>query len=257
MISAWQAFILGVVQGLTEFLPVSSSGHLVIFQSLLGINEPAITFDVFLHVGTLLAVFVAFWSYIRYLIMHLLSKEFGLLVVATIPGALMGFFLEDFFTGLFASLIAVACALIITGILLFISDNFWGMRTIKQIGVKEALVIGIFQGLAIAPGLSRSGSTIFGALLCGLDRKEAARFSFIMSIPIILGAAAKSIWDMSEAGTFYFQWTYFFGAAIAAIFGYLAIKIFLKLLEKANLRIFSYYCWGVAVLIIIWQLFII
>jgi len=254
MLSAWQAVLLGIIQGLTEFLPVSSSGHLVIFQSLLGLKEPMIIFDVFLHVGTLFAVFVAFWDDIRYLLTHIISKEVGLFIIATIPAALMGYFLEDYFTLLFSSLIAVACALILTGILLFISDRFKGNRSAKQIGIKEALVIGIFQGLAITPGLSRSGSTIFGALLCQMERKEAARFSFLLSIPIILGAAAKSVLDMASAGTVSFEWTYFLGAAVAAVFGYLAIKIFLKLLAKANLRIFSFYCWIISAIVIISQL---
>lgn len=254
MLSAWQAVILGIIQGLTEFLPVSSSGHLVIFQSLLGLKEPMILFDVFLHVGTLFAVFVAFWDDIRYLLTHLLSKEVGLFIVATIPGALMGYFLEDYFTFLFSSVIAVACALILTGILLFISDRFKGKRSVRQIGVKEALLIGVFQGLAITPGLSRSGSTIFGALLCQMQRKDAARFSFILSIPIILGAAVKSVLNIAEIGNVSLEWTYFLGAAIAAVFGYLAIKIFLKLLAKANLRIFSYYCWLIAAIVLITQL---
>jgi len=254
MLSAWQAIVLGIIQGLTEFLPVSSSGHLVIFQSLLGFKEPMILFDVFLHVGTLFAVFAAFWDDIRYLFSHILSKEVGLLIIATIPAALMGYFLEDYFTLLFSSVIAVACALILTGILLFISDRFKGKRSLRQIGIKEALLIGVFQGLAITPGLSRSGSTIFGALLCQMNRKDAARFSFILSIPIILGAAVKSAIDMAGAGTISLEWTYFLGAVVAAVFGYLAIKIFLKLLAKANLRIFSYYCWLIAAIVIITQL---
>ena len=195
-LSMWQAVLLGLIQGLTEFLPVSSSGHLVLGQALLNIDEHMLTFDVFVHVGTLLAVFVYFWQDI----VSILKKPFchftALIVVGCIPAAIMGLVLDDIFTYLFSSVIAVACALIVTGVLLFFTDCFNGSKTLDDMTLPQALLVGFFQGCAIAPGLSRSGSTIFGSLLCGLKRSDAARFSFIVSIPVILGAALKESLDM-------------------------------------------------------------
>ena len=178
-----------------------------------------------------------------------------LIIIGCIPAALMGFFLDDFFSGLFNSLTAVAIALIITGILLFISDRFNGQKTINEMKITDALIVGVFQGCAIAPGLSRSGSTIFGSLICGLKRSEAAKFSFIISIPVILGAAAKEIFDVTQGTGGVIEWTYFLGAAVAAVSGYVAIRIFLKLLEKKSMRYFSIYVWIVAAALLISRIF--
>lgn len=254
-VTAIEAILLGILQGLTEFLPVSSSGHLVLGQALLGMEGELITFDVFVHVGTLFAVAVVFWQDIVDIFRHLFSRFTLLLIVGCIPAAIMGLLLDDFFTALFGSVTAVACALIVTGILLFISDRFKGQRTLKEMKFRDALVIGVFQGLAITPGLSRSGSTIFGALLCGLKRSEAAKFSFIISIPVILGAALKEGYDLVSESAMVVEWTYFLGAAVAAVCGYLAIRIFLKLLEKAKLRYFSYYVWILAAAVLISRIF--
>lgn len=258
IINAFEAVILGLVQGLTEFLPVSSSGHLVITQNIFGISGDVLVFDSFVHLGTLVAVFAAFWSDIVALLKKPFCRFTYLIILGTIPAALMGVFLDDFFTSLFSSLIAVAIALIITGILLMISDRFDGTKTINEMKYTDALVIGLFQGCAITPGLSRSGSTIFGALLCGLKRSEAARFSFILSIPIIMGAAAKQIYDSlsTTTATSTIEWTYFLGAAVAALCGYAAIRIFLKLLEKKSMRYFSYYVWLVAAILLISRIFV-
>ncbi len=255
LISAWKAILLGLVQGLTEFLPVSSSGHLVIAQSLLGIENHALAFDIFVHLGTLVAVFVAFWPDIWGILKRPFRKITALFLVACIPTGLMGLLLNDFFSSLFSSLLAVAFALVLTGVLLLISDRFHGTKMIEEMNFGHALAIGFFQGCAITPGLSRSGSTIFGALLCGLKRSEAAKFSFILSIPAILGAAVTELPEMLEGGAMAFQWTYLLGAAVAAVSGYFAIRIFIKLLERANLRYFSYYCWAVALIVMVSQLF--
>lgn len=255
-INAWQAVLLGLVQGLTEFLPVSSSGHLVIGQALLGINSDMLSFDIFVHVGTLVAVFVAFWDDIAALLKRPFCRFTALIIIACIPAGLMGVLLDDLFAALFQSVTAVALALIVTGLLLVISDRFHGEKTIAELRFSEALVIGFFQGCAITPGLSRSGSTIFGALLCGLKRSEAAKFSFIVSIPVILGAALKQGYDMTGAGGMVIEWTYFLGAAVAAACGYIAIRIFLRLLEKKSLRWFAYYVWLLAAAVLISRLFV-
>ena len=154
VLKAWQALLLGLVQGFTEFLPVSSSGHLVIAQSLLGIKAEMLTFDIFVHVGTLVAVFVYFWSDIRELLKKPFCRFTALLLVGCVPAGLMGVLLDDVFERLFSSLAAVACALIVTGLLLFVSDRFNGKGRIKDMSFGQALAIGCFQGLAITPGLS-------------------------------------------------------------------------------------------------------
>lgn len=255
-LTAWQAILLGLVQGLTEFLPVSSSGHLVIFQELLGINAEMMTFDIFVHVGTLVAVFIYFRKDIWAILKRPFCRFTALIIVGCIPAGLMGVFLDDVFEALFSSLVAVACALVVTGILLFISDRFNGTRTISEMRFSEALVVGTFQGLAITPGLSRSGSTIFGALLCGLSRAEAARFSFIVSIPVILGAAGKECLEMVQANTFSLDINFLLGALVAAASGYIAIRIFIRLLEKKSMRYFSFYVWVVAAIILVSRIFV-
>ena len=254
VLKAWQALLLGLVQGLTEFLPVSSSGHLVIAQSLLGINTEMLTFDIFAHVGTLVAVFVYFWSDIRALLKRPFCRFTALIIVGCIPAGIMGVLLDDLFERLFSSLAAVACALIVTGILLLLSDRFNGKGRIEDMSFGQALAIGCFQGVAITPGLSRSGSTIFGALLCGLERSEAARFSFLLSIPVILGAALLEGVDVVKSGV-PVSFSYFLGALVAAVSGYFAIRIFIKLLHKRNMRYFSYYVWAVAAVVLICCLF--
>ena len=251
MVSLWQAIILGIVQGLTEFLPVSSSGHLVIFQNLFGMTEPVIAFDAFLHLGTLVAVFIVFWGDIKELIRHPLSRFMALIIVGSIPVALMGFLLQDIFEALFSSLIAVSIALIVTGALMFVSDRFHGEKSIKELAFSRAIIIGIFQGLAITPGLSRSGSTIFGSLLCGIKRDEAAKFAFILSIPAILGAAGYQFLKIIGDNTFVFQWSYLAGLISAALVGYFAIKVFLEVLKRKNMRYFAYYCWLLAIIVLL------
>jgi len=254
MLTVLEAILLGILQGLTEFLPISSSGHLVIAQALLGIEGPMLTFDIFVHLGTLAAVIAAFWQDIKALIRHPWCKTTALLAVGTVPAVVMGLLLDDLFAAMFSSLIAVALALLLTGLLLRISDGYNGNRRMEDMKLSGALLVGLFQGLAIMPGLSRSGSTIFGALITGLRRDEAARFSFLLSIPVILGAAAKQVLDAGTGG-FQLHGTYVLGALTAALCGYAAIRVFLRLLAKKTLRYFSYYCWALAAAVLINQLF--
>lgn len=250
-VTIWKAIFLGIIQGLTEFLPVSSSGHLVIMQHFLGIQEAVLTFDVMLHMGTLVAVFVAFWGDILEIIKKPLERLTFLIIVGTIPAGLMGFLLEDFFTGLFSSLRSVGFALLVTGFLLWISDRFQGTKTTREMSYIDALVIGIFQGIAITPGISRSGSTIVGALWRGLDRVQAAKFSFLLSIPVILGAGLKELVDAYQtSGNFVLEQNYLIGTVVAAGAGFLAIKILLSLVQKGKLRYFAFYCWILAAFVI-------
>jgi len=249
LIGYGEAAILGLLQGLTEFLPVSSSGHLVLAQTILGINEPMLIFDTFLHLGTLIAVLVVFWRDIWQIIRHPISKQFALFVVATIPVGIMGLLLENIFEAHLMTVFSVCLALIVTGILLWISDRFHGNKTIKDLSFKNALLIGAFQGVAVIPGLSRSGSTIFGSLFCGLDRQNAAKFSFILSIPAILGACGKQLIDLaSSPAGLSMEFSYIIGVAVAAVAGYLAIRFFIRLISKGKLKYFSIYCWLIAVI---------
>jgi undecaprenyl-diphosphatase len=152
---------------------------------------------------------------------------------------------------MFSSLWTVAAALMLTGILLQYSDSFRKEGRMEDMSYAKALIVGLFQAAAIVPGLSRSCSTIFGSLFCGLSRKEAARFSFLLSIPVILGAALKQVLDMRGTGALGLHWTYLVGMLVAALAGYAAIRIFLQLLSRSRLRYFGYYCWAVAALVTI------
>ena len=247
--------ILGIVQGITEFLPVSSSGHLVIASKLLGL--PAnVPFDVAMHFATLLAVCVFFARDIFEIVKAFLVDrrldnphfKLGLLViVASIPTAIIGFSLKDTFEAMFSSLPAVGLFLMLTGLLILTAERYGKARKdIGKINFLDPLIIGIAQGCAIAPGLSRSGTTISASLLMGLERKLALRFSFLLSIPAILGASIFK----SKAILHNVSFPLIAGFIAAAISGYLAIWLFMKMIEKKDIRIFAYYCFIVGILTI-------
>lgn len=265
---------MGMVQGLTEFLPISSSAHLVFLNQILGI-EQSLAFDTLLHLATLVAVVSYFWRDVLHMMKSFISslKDLAqgkfkngynedpfkrlvwLIMIGTIPAGLMGFFLKDFFEGLFSNLAAVGFFLLITGFLLWISDRIGtGDKTIKDMGLKISSLIGLAQGCAIAPGISRSGATISAGLFLGLEKELAARFSFLLSIPIIISATLiqttdiGSGFDINTSG-------FVAGFAASAVTGYLAIKIVLKLIKERSLIIFAYYCWIVGILSLIFFLF--
>lgn len=276
--SILQALLLGLIQGITEFLPVSSSGHLAIMQNLLNINtETGVLFDVILHVGTLTAVFLAFWKDIKKLVldgcgmlydivqngrtwMHnkkeqdakrykkVISSNYRkfilLILVSTIPTGIVGLLLRNVVETASDNLLAPGVGLFITGILLLIVDFFpAGNKIPKDTGYQLALVIGFFQGIAVMPGISRSGMTIAACLLCGLNRKFAVKYSFIMSIPAILGAAVLELKDIPGSGiTLSMVGTYLVAAILAGGAGYLCIKAMLKLVQHKRFRYFSIYC---------------
>lgn len=254
--SILQALILGFVQGLTEFLPVSSSAHLVLVPWWLGWKSPGLAFDTVLHLGTLAAVVVYFWRDWWELLVAFLARLRGrkdearlrllaALIVATIPAALLGYLLSDFFEAMFDSPAAVAVFLLITGLLLILAETWKrGGLPLTNIRLSDALVIGITQAIAILPGISRSGSTIAAGLLRGLDRPAAARFSFLMSAPIIFGAGVSQLKDLADVG---FGATgsapLLVGVVAAAITGFLAIRYLLRYLQRHSLYIFAAYVW--------------
>ncbi|ASS75524.1 undecaprenyl-diphosphatase [Tumebacillus algifaecis] len=253
--SLWEAIFLGVVQGLTEFLPISSSGHLVLFQRLFGLEEGALTFDILLHLGTLLAVFAVFWRDIRELIKNPFGKMGRLILAGSVPTALIGFLFKDYFDAVFASGSTIGMEFIITGCVIWWADTVRkGFKKEREMGYVDALLIGTLQGAAIMPALSRSGLTIMGALMRGLDREFAAKFSFLMSIPVIIGAGVFDLSDAIEQGMTIGA-TEIIGTLTAAVAGYFAIKYMISLIVKRGMRMFAWYVWLLGGLILLDQLF--
>ncbi|MEJ2211384.1 MAG: undecaprenyl-diphosphatase UppP [Anaerolineae bacterium] len=251
-----RAIILGILQGATEFIPVSSSGHLVLVPWLLGWPEPGLTFDTVLHLGTLLAVLAYFWrdwwrlitAWLRGLVRWQWddpdARLAWLLVLGSIPAAVLGFFLESFFESLFGQPAWVAFFLLVTAALLALSE--WlgrRQRKMEELRWPDALFIGLGQALAIAPGMSRSGSTIAAGLARGLERPAAARFSFLLGTPVILGAGVFQLLDllalpdpMAQAPAL------LVGFVAAAVSGYLCIWGLLRYLQRGRLYPFAIYC---------------
>ncbi|MDI3279892.1 MAG: undecaprenyl-diphosphate phosphatase [Bacillota bacterium] len=249
-----QAVLLGVVQGLTEFLPVSSSGHLVLMQHLLGLPEVGVSFDVLLHLATLLAVVIYFR---RELAQALLQRDWHLgrlLLVGSLPAAVLGLLLEDFFAALFHSVQAVGAAFLLTGVILYAAER-WGGRVQKSggwqaLGMQDAFFIGLGQAVAIIPGVSRSGSTIAAGMARGIERTLAARFSFFLSIPVIAGAGLLELPHLWAEGAYYSPAALAGGFIAAFLGGWLAISTLLAILQRWRLSLFSWYVWllGLAIL---------
>jgi undecaprenyl-diphosphatase len=256
-----EAFILGLVQGATEFIPVSSSGHLVLTPWLLGWESPPLAFDTMVHWGTLVAVFAVFSGDIRNL---LVAGSNGLLVrvgvdrsfdpdqarlawaiaVASLPAALAGYFLADFFEDLFGKPAAAAGLLLVTaGILTFGEWLSRQERSINRMGWFDALFVGVAQAFAIMPGISRSGATISAGLSRGVYREAAARFSFLLSVPVVFGAGLFQLIDLVESGGVgELQEALVVGFVTAAVTGYLCIRWLLKYLASRSLYVFAIYC---------------
>jgi undecaprenyl-diphosphatase len=263
-----QAILLGLVQGITEFIPVSSSGHLVLVPWLLGWPEPGLVFDTFVHWGTLLAVLAYFWrdwlalitAWLRGLVRwdwrDPLARLMWLLIVGSIPAALIGFLLEDFFESLFGEPVWVSVFLLVTAGLLALSERLGSRRReIQDLRWIDSLVIGLGQAAAIAPGISRSGATIATGLFRGLERPAAARFSFLLSTPIILGAGLFQLMDLVSAPDPLAQVPALAaGFLAAAISGYVCIWALLRYLQRGRLYPFALYCayLGVCCLLVAW-----
>jgi len=248
-----QVVFLGIIQGVTEFLPISSSGHLVIFQSFLEVSE-GLTLDVFLHFGTLLAVVIVFREDIAGMI-TLRAKYKKLtyyVILGSVPAGVIGILFEDVFEELFSTVTVVGFALLVTGALLWISDRMKDEeRNLKDMKLSDAVVVGLAQAFAIIPGISRSGSTIVGGLFKGLNRQLAAKFSFLLSVPVIAGATLLKTRDLVTVGLGNITlMELIVGTLSAAIAGYFSIKLLLKLINQEKLSIFAYYCWALGLGII-------
>ncbi len=246
-----EAIILGITQGLTEFIPVSSSGHLVLMHKLLGVTDSGLAFDVALHVGTLLALVIFFYKDIWQLILGLLGKNDKsrlalLLVVATIPAVVVGVLLESAAESAFRSVRLVSIDLIIAAILMLLAERFAKRRKrhtkLPDTSTKQALTIGIAQAAAIVPGISRSGATITAGLFTGMDRVAATRFSFLLAMPITFGAIIKVLSGNDAISQFSGNADIFLvGIITAFVSGVLAIKFLLNYLSKHSLAVFAYY----------------
>mgnify|MGYP000887915651 CR=1 FL=1 len=259
--SVIEAIILGIVQGLTEFLPVSSSGHLVLLQKIFKIEEGAMSFDIALHLATLIAVLVVYRSKILEIIRNPFSKLPVYIVIGTIPVAVFGILLKDIIESFFETGATLGTGFIFTGIILMYADSTRDRkRTIEQMNIKDPLLIGTSQAVAMLPAVSRSGMTVSAALALGIERKTAADFSFLLSIPAILGAVAVDIYDIvktgesgiSQIGTIPLA----LGMIFAAVSGFIAVKTMINLIQKQKLRYFSYYLWIIGVLVLADQLFL-
>ncbi len=267
--------ILGLVQGVTEFLPISSSGHLILAQRLLGVSFPGVTFEVVVHFGSLLAIILVFWQEILQVLKaffrgvailikgkspsfageQLAAWRFAwLIILGCIPTSIMGVFLDPIFEHLFSSVNVVGIMLVLTGTILWSIEQKRGMggKGIRQMGPLDALFIGFAQGCAIMPGLSRSGTTIAGALYRGLDRNTAMRYSFLLALPTIAGASLFKLREivMAVAGAELTLMDYGLGLVVAAATGVVAIKILFRVLKEGRLYLFGYYCWAVGFLVL-------
>ena len=243
-----QAIFLAIIQGLTEFLPISSSGHLVIFQKLFGLNPPVL-FDILVHVGTLGAIIAYFLKPLSKISKHTLL----LVVIGTIPAVVVGLFLQTYITQIFDSLKLVGVALLMTAGLLLVSKRFKLLnRRFKYLKWQDALFVGIFQALAILPGVSRSGSTIVAGLARKLDRETAFRFSFYLAIPAILGALTLQIPDLIGGQVNYLSQG-ILGMIIAGAVGYEALKILEKTLLGAKFWLFGIYCLVLGIVILLFS----
>lgn len=238
------AIIAGAIQGLTEFLPVSSTAHLIIYENILGISQKTfgLAFDASVHLGTFFAVLIFFHKdYLK--IFNLKNKLLSLLFFGTIPAVIFGLLLEEQIESSFRQIWVVASALIIFSAVIIVSELI-GKKVKKQRDLKihQALLIGLFQALALIPGISRSGSTISAGLILGLTREESARFAFILSGPIIIGAGLKKILEVSYGNLIPSDYNFFIAGIISsAIFGFITIKYFLKFLQSNSLIPFAYY----------------
>ena len=258
--------IIAIIQGLTEFLPVSSSGHLVLAEYLLGFESPGVTLEVFLHFGTFLSVLVIFWKDVIRIIVALAAnfwkvwkyprifrenEDFAmgvLILLSMIPAGLIGIFFEERIAALFDSIYMTGIALLVTGTFLFLTQ--WAQDRERPLNGWRALLMGIAQAIAIIPGISRSGSTVSAGMFLGMPRKKVAKFSFLMALPLIFGAAlleAKEAFVTPD-----FVWSgMIIGTATAFLFGYFAVKWLLKAIIRGKLHFFGFYCLALGFLTLI------
>lgn len=283
----FETIFLGIVQGVAEFLPVSSSGHLAIFKNIFGLSEVGLVYDILLHIGTLMAVFIVFWKDIRKLISNgilmlvdffinisiflhniknknknkpyreILSTSYRrfvmLVIVSSFPTAIIGYLMSDMIESVAAGLIVPGIGLLLSGTVLIISDLLpEGFKKSDNASWWNAIFIGVVQGVSTIPGISRSGSTITAALFCKFDRKFAVKYSFIMSIPAILGASLLELKDIGKEQLTGSEWgNYLIGMVVAGFVGFICIKTMLFIVRKRKFKFFAIYCYAAGIFAII------
>ena len=266
-----KVIILGIVQGLTEFLPVSSSGHLVLAAEILNFHEEGVAFEVFVHLGTLLSVLIVFrkdvskmimapFQYITSRFSHEDTKPYLLwdlyIIIGTIPAAVIGLAFKSKIEAAFSNIYLVIVMLGITGTILLLS-RFMTKKD-QKMTVLKSFIIGISQAFAILPGISRSGSTIVTGIFLGINKEQAARFSFLLAIPAILGASVIKIKDLLEMDSYSTPITYLvLGAIVSFISGYFAILWLLDIVKKGKLEWFAIYCYLIVIVSSVWYIFLI
>ncbi len=281
-----KAILMGIVQGLTEFLPVSSSGHLGLIKGLFGMDSQSILFDVLLHVATLISICAVFYKDVLRLVIEfggMCRDIFGnaaalgrsltdgktpeyarvisspyrrfvlLLIVSTVPTGVIGVFMKDIVENASGNLLVTGICLLCTGLILVLSDFLAdGDKKLKEMNLGDSFSIGVAQGVATLPGLSRSGVTIVAGMLCGLDRKFAAKYSFLMSIPAVLGALILELFDLgSESVTASDVGCYILGMVIATVIGYIALRLLMNLVVSRYFKYFAIYCGAIGLISII------
>jgi len=251
-----QAAVLGLVQGATEFFPVSSSGHLVVVPHLLGWEAPPVSFDVAVHFGTLLALLAVYWRDLLNMFRVWLPGEdraqgdvtralLPLLLLGSVPAAIAGLAARGFIEAAFGKLSWIAAFLLVSGCLAFGTERLAsGLKRLQDVGWKQALLVGLAQACALLPGLSRSGATMFAGAACGLDRETAPRFAFLLAVPAILGASFVKLGEVQGLASQQLA-CYAVGTLVAALSGFAAIKLVVAALRRQSFYVFASYCWVV------------
>ncbi len=270
----WMAIVLGMVQGVAEFLPISSSGHLSLLQHFFGMEEPDTLYNILLHFATLIAVCVVYWRDVVDMIVEffrgiasLFSRQGGrgnppegrrlvlLVILGTLPLFLILPF-DDMVEGLGANPVFVSAMLLVTGCILFLSDRYGGGRkTVRTATVRDVLLVGVAQGAATIPGLSRSGTTISAGMALGFDRNFAVRYSFLMSLPAVFGATLLKVVKVAKSGVLDTKLLpmYLTGMVVAGVVGYFSIRLVKLLADKGKFGRFAYYCWIAGVIALIFS----
>ncbi|MEM2767236.1 MAG: undecaprenyl-diphosphate phosphatase [Candidatus Bathyarchaeia archaeon] len=253
-----ETVVLGVIQGLTEWLPISSTGHLKIVEKFLGLNVP-LPFDVALHLGTLVVILIFFREDVKKVFSALKRLDFEtgygrlvpLIIVGSVPTALIGLFFNMFLEDALQEILTVAAGFIVCGFVLYSVKAKRG--DYGNLNIKKAFIIGVAQGMAVVPGLSRSGLTVAAALLLGVKREEAFKFSFLLSVPAVIGAFGLTLLthldDLASSNVGLFETLA--GTVVAMVVGYLALKLLWKILEGGRFHLFAFYCWTLGVLLLI------
>ncbi|WP_066371793.1 undecaprenyl-diphosphate phosphatase [Neobacillus fumarioli] len=255
MLTKLEALILGMIQGLTEFLPISSTGHLYLGRNLFGLQEAGLLLDTMLHIGTLAAVLIFYKNEFVQMIKNPFSRLTYLLIIGTIPAVVIGLLFEDYFEEISKTGVTIGWEFLITGIFLWIADSVKnGHKKMDNINYLDAFIIGLFQAAAIFPAISRSGITIVAALWRKLDRETAAYFSFLLSTPAIAGACLLQTKDLLSGGGEEISLSALIvGIVSSAFFGYVAVRWMIGFLKKHSLKPFAIYVWILGLVVLYFQ----